>query len=224
MADLGPWGHLHKLSDNIDLTKYTPKERKVITNDEWQQLQRTFENAVSSYPDIGLRIPTMQNYGIGWNPEGGYWTWPIYNASGEICGMSTRYRDGFKACVSGTTAGVFLPRKKPTRRVWAVAEGATDSATVYELGVSCLGKFNWETPHDIVSDIINNRIKPDVVIIVADNDAHGVGLQGAVRLKPRIKCRCEIMTMPDGIKDIRQFYRGGLTREKFKEAIERLLK
>ena len=223
ITNLGGWGYLHPLTAELDLTNYTPPERVEIDYEQWRSYQQNFENQLSDFPELGLRKETLQNYGIGWNPQGNCWTFPMYDDTGRICGMSTRFLNGTKACVTGSRGGMFVPKRKHNRKVWAVAEGVSDTGTVFELGINCIGKMNYEVPNPLIAKVINERIKPVALIIIADNDPNHVGIEGAQKLKDLIQaCPTEILTMPDGVKDIRMLYQKGLTCEKFLNVLKKL--
>lgn len=222
LTDLGALGYLHFLPNGVDTKNYTPEKREVIPYETWEQKQREFENNVSFVPHLGLRASSLRNYGIGFNRDGQYFTFPMYNEQGRICGMSTRFKDGAKACVKGSAIGVFLPRKKHNQDVWCAVEGASDAATIWELGFNAIGRYNCDTPVGTIYNIVGTKIKAKAIVVVADQNE--VGINGAKKLAYKLsdKIRTVVMYMPPGIKDIREFYNKGLTREKFSYAIRQL--
>ena len=224
ICDLGALGYLHFLPNGIDVSKVQKRTKPEVTYDEWKTLQSRFANAVSHFPDVGLPNEALLSYGIGWNPDGNHWTFPMYDLSGNICGMSSRFQDGTKACIKGSRAGVFLPRLKYNNRVWCIAEGATDAAAIWSLGYNCIGKFNRDSPHQLISDICRYKINLDAVVVVADND--DVGREGAQKLVELLKNQVitKLLVPPPQCKDIRQAVLRGLSSDKFHTVIAKLLR
>ena len=139
-------------------------------------------------------------------------TFPMYDGTGAICGIRTRNPDGAKRAVTGSRAGVFLPTVHMPEHEAMVCEGPTDSAAAVALGFEPIGRPSCAGCERHVVDTCR-RLGRRRVTICADGD--GPGIAGAKRLADVLRAaRLSVrLVTPGGHKDLRDWWRGGATRE-----------
>ncbi|HAU38884.1 MAG TPA: hypothetical protein DCX07_14365 [Phycisphaerales bacterium] len=138
------------------------------------------------------------------------------NAGGEIIGLHIRYASGAKAAEAGSRLGLFLPADLPKIGTLAICEGVTDTAAALDLGQEAVGRPSCNCGASILAVLARGRD----VVIVGDNDPPG--RHGAESLASCLVGRCStvrILYPPEGIKDLRQWRRSGLTAVEFREAL-----
>ena len=135
---------------------------------------------------------------------------PMYDGTGQICGIRTRNRDGTKRAVTGSRAGVFLsPHYDGDEPV--VCEGPTDATAALARGFWAIGRPSCTgSERHVVDTCLRLRIKR--VTICADAD--GPGIAGAKKLgdvlqAAKIGIR---MVTPCGLKVLRDWFRAGASR------------
>lgn len=223
ITNLGQFGYLHKI-EHIDLTGYHKVERP---HQNWKQLQQDYRIKLSTsgnYPVLGCKIDTYNEYFIGWNGQG--WTFPMFDANLNVTGIQTRYPDHTKCCVTGSTAGVFLPKHlwSCVRKTLGICEGVSDAMTAFDMGLLSIGKFNCNAPHEIITQLVTEKIKPSKVVIFSDRNEDGAGQNGTKELIRMLKLysaglHIKGVLPPEGIKDLRGWREQGLTQKEFDKLI-----
>ena len=143
-------------------------------------------------------------------------SFPMRNPQGEITGL--RYRQlttGRKWSEKGSRDGLFMPREPERTEHLVITEGPTDTAAALSLGLNAVGRSSCLSGVPLVRDLVHAR-QIRRVTIVADHDRPG--MDGAHRLAAALPVLSRILVPPEGIKDMRDWYRQGLTRTQFDEA------
>lgn len=211
---VGSWAWLHILKErpkDYKMIATPPPKREYISNSEAARIAReAFADLdVKARNDLarslGLSYGTLQAFAVGWSREHQAYTFPMRRGvNGRICGIRLRSPDGHKWAVKGSRAGLFIPHGPMQLTLW-ICEGPTDTAALHQLGLCAVGRDSC-TGGKADLEAFVNRIKPRVVVIVADPDAPGQ--RGAADLRDHLG-RGVIVTPP--AKDVREWVRGGAT-------------
>ena len=112
--------------------------------------------------------------------------------------------------------GLFIPTGLSPEGILLICEGPTDTAAALDLGFPAIGRPNCNSKVEMTAEIVKGK---DVVII-GDNDDGGRA--GAERLSDTLVLYCKdvrIVYPPEGIKDLRDWLKAGLTEECLKNII-----
>jgi len=136
---------------------------------------------------------------------------PMYDGTGAICGIRTRYQDGRKMAVRGSKAGIFLPTFHGDDEP-LICEGPTDSAAAVALNFEPIGRPSCTGSEDIVVATCK-RFGYDKITLCADAD--GPGVAGGKRMADVLRAaRVQVrLVAPIGHKDLRDWYKAGATRQ-----------
>ncbi len=195
--------------------------------DYWECLALQFETCLRDEPKrldefqrlLGLPANALLSLGVGWDPKGQCWTFPMRNRLGDACGIQRRFRKGEPRAMAGSHLGCFgLPvddlqlfadRGIPL----VVCEGASDTGAAMALGLQAVGRACAQPGREADAGALE-ACRGRQVILVPDNDK--AGLDGAAEFTPALlrvarSVRCVV---PKG-KDLRADYLAGLTRQEF---------
>ena len=131
----------------------------------------------------------------------------------SFAALAVRY-DAAKECMS-------FPMRTPQGEIpglryrLVITEGPTDTAAALSLGLNAVGRSSCLSGVPLIRDLVHAR-QIRRVTIVADHDRPG--MDGAHRLAAALPVLSRILVPPEGIKDMRDWYRQGLTRTQFDEA------
>lgn len=106
-----------------------------------------------------------------------------------------------------TTGFLIEPSDKPI----LIVEGASDVCAAYDLGFIAIGRPSAEGKIDILARLVKGR----KVVVVGENDS-GAGRAGMETTFNKLKTTCAIVSKimpPPTIKDLREWYKNGLTTE-----------
>ena len=143
-------------------------------------------------------------------------SFPMRNPQDEITGLRYRHlATGRKWSEKGSRDGLFMPREPERTEHLVITEGPTDTAAALSLGLNAVGRSSCLSGVPLVRDLVHAR-QIRRVTIVADRDRPG--MDGAHRLAAALPVLSRILVPPEGIKDMRDWYRQGLTRTQFDEA------
>ena len=143
-------------------------------------------------------------------------SFPMRNPQGEITGLRYRHlATGRKWSEKGSRDGLFMPREPERTEHLVITEGPTDTAAALSLGLNAVGRSSCLSGVSLIRDLVHAR-QIRRVTIVADRDRPG--MDGAHRLAAALPVLSRILVPPEGIKDMRDWYRQGLTRTQFDEA------
>ena len=178
----------------------------------WQAVRRviTWDKMEDWATRLGLPIETLDI--MGGCHLGTMLAFPMYDGTGEICGIRTRNRDGTKRSVTGSRAGVFLPAYHDPEAKPVICEGPTDAAAALALGFFPIGRPSCSGCERHVVDTCR-RLGIKKVTLCADDD--GPGIAGARRLGDVLqaaKIAVRLVT-PCGHKDLRDWLKAGATHD-----------
>jgi hypothetical protein len=145
---------------------------------------------------------SLNHLHCGWD---GAFTFPMRNGNNEIIGIQRRFSDGKKINVEGSRLGLFIPQTVNNTGRLFICEGASDTATMLDMGFFAIGRPNSSYGDDFVNIYIASGQQFDNIYIVADNDKSGVGLKGAKHLSLELKLDESHIIMPP-YKDIREMF------------------
>lgn len=166
------------------------------------------------------------DFGMGWDEEA--YTFPMYNENNEVIGIQRRWKDGGKACVSGSKLGLFIPVDyagcdNEYLDYLFITEGVSDACAVYDLGLYAIGRPSCNSCAGMVREFIRLNKNIHTVIVIPDNDK--VGINGAKELQQEIDNIAAIQNFRfqyTGVKDIRE-YIAKEGKEKVREELEKYL-
>lgn len=142
------------------------------------QLYANKESFYSMLLEQRISMMYAMRFNIGWND--GCITIPVYSMSHLICGIQKR-RGNEKRYMEWSDMGVFVPMSffQNTSKTLAVAEGWSDTIAAMMYGFNAIGKVNAFVGSEEV--VLYARSHPTIerVIIFADDNEDGVGLEGA---------------------------------------------
>lgn len=100
------------------------------------------------------------------------------------------------------------PSERPSEPI-LIVEGPTDAAAGWELGYNAIGRPSCNQGNSMLVSLM--RLSRQRIVIVADND--GPGLDGAYSLADQLHAysRGVKVVRPIAGKDLREWYRSGLT-------------
>lgn len=164
---------------------------------------------------LGLSAGSFRRLRVGWDGRG--YTFPMSNDFGKVIGIRRRFPNGSKVAIKGGKNGLCIPTELNGVGPLLVCEGPTDTAAALDLGFNAIGRPNCGSLVEMTVRAVRDRGE---TVIVADNDA--AGRMGAERLASVLTlcCPCVRIVHPtDGVKDLRQWLRAGLTGEALREII-----
>jgi hypothetical protein len=135
------------------------------------------------------------------------------DAAGRVIGIRTRPDSGGKFCVRGSRLGLFLPESLEQGGTLVIAEGESDAAALLTLGFAAVGRPGCGNGTKLVCDLVA-RIRPSLVVIVADSDSPG--LRGAEVLAHALCVQCRdvrVVHPPAPHKDARAWVNAGASRD-----------
>lgn len=189
-------------------------DRFGLMSEVWRQNMRP--GWLSRAADLlGLPVEPLARLRVGWSVENRATSWPMRDDAGRVIGVRLRCpRTSKKWAVKGSRAGLFydpdLLKVDHPRRLWIV-EGPTDTAAMMSIGLDVVGVPSAGGGADLL-DGLARRLRPALVVIVADAD--GPGLMGAERLADAlvIVAPVSVICPPVGVKDSRAWIVGGADR------------
>jgi len=164
---------------------------------------------------LGVSTQSLQRLHVGWDDKA--YTFPISNSDGRIIGIRRRFISGYKVSVTGGKTGLFVPSEFSAKEPLLICEGPTDTAAALDLGYDAIGRPNCNSRIEMTLAAAKGRTE---IVIVGDADK--VGRAGAERLADALVLhylRVKIIYPPNGVKDLRQWLQGGLTREMLQQII-----
>jgi len=228
----GDAGYLHILDDRHnrhDGHKGGARPRHTLTVAHEQRGQmRDFEQTCVRYQSqladeklhvlarsLGVSRESLRRLRVGW--DGQAHTFPMCDVCGTVIGIRRRFPSGRKASTKGSRTGLFIPTGLSGKDPLLICEGPSDTAAALDLGFDAIGRPNCSSLVKVTAQAVRGR---DEIVVIADNDV--VGRTGAGRLAAALAmhCRCvRVVTPPDGVKDLRQWVIGGLTRHTLREIV-----
>jgi len=156
---------------------------------------------------LGVSIDSLEALGVGWCNEQECWTFPERNGEQEICGIVRRYSCGGKYAYRGGHRGLTLPSGWDTSdQPLHICEGASDVAAAITHDMRAIGRPGLKAGFNDLAVLL--KAEPAEIVMVADNDAEGIGREGAEalanRLSTALKRPIQVMAPPKQFKDLRE--------------------
>ena len=174
----GNWGWVHPITSKIKVGKpfciriLTPSKKLI----HWKALWGLYYDNMPEKTDVELQL------GVGSNGES--LIFPMFDEHRTVIGLQRRYEGGRKDCITGSKAGVFWPLYNTFAGPFIlITEGVSDCIAALKLGYEALGRYNCNSPDDIILGILQ-RYKLPIPVIIADNDK--AGIEGAKVLARKI--------------------------------------
>lgn len=172
--------------------------------------------------ELGVDDWALRDVGYGYDPYTEAYTVPFRTAKGRIVGV--QYRTGTaKWALKGSRLGLFIPgpHSKRDEELLVSPEGASDTAALWAMGFCAIGRPSCRLGGDALREYIASHprwTRGPAAVIVADNDAHGAGLEGALEVAWDIPYSCVVI--PKDHKDARQVLTAGGDRGDFLRCID----
>ncbi len=152
----------------------------------------------------------------GWSDKHNAYSFPMRDGLGTIVGVSLRGKTGTKWAIPGSKLGLFIPYNLTTEGPIFMPEGASDTAALLDLGLNAVGRpqamIRGERLEQ-VRELMNTPLcKGRPLVVVADNDSHDIGWQGAHQLALAMRRHVSNVKViePHGCKDVREWIRNGV--------------
>lgn len=237
--DGGETGYVHELDE-----AQFPRQRRRETSraaapapataqssrifDDWIDLQIKCVLALRDYPgaleafaaSLGLTPEGLAGYHVGWWEEHAAYSAPMRGSAGEIIGIHLRTPAGKKFAICGSRNGLFLPPELNTHQslqpyggVLTFSEGLSDAATLAAWGFAAVGRPSCSGGVDLAQKLVR-RLRPEMVVVVADNDSSGAGQRGAAQMAAALAASgvggtIKVVRPPPEVKDIREWRQRG---------------
>ena len=169
---------------------------------------------------LGLSVESLRRQGIGWAADFSAWAWPMSDAGGDVRGIRLRGIDGKKFAVRGGREGLFISSGLRDASELLIAEGASDTAALLDLGFDAIGRPSCAGGVGLLADFVQAR-KHSGVVIVADADEPGQrGAEALASVLALYTRRLRIIRPPAGMKDARLWKLAGATAADVQAAID----
>ena len=223
-------GWIHQLKEGQVATSQLPVYKKPVRKStiEFNSIQAELWRSGCVMVDgasygLGITCPSLRRLGIGYLKDSDADTFPMKNEVGEIVGIRIRQRrTGSKWAYKGGGDGLFVPEGFKPWEPYAIVEGPTNTGTMLDWGIECIGRPNNLGGLGIILDLIT-KYSPPSVLIIGDNDkinpktGKRPGEQGVNQLMLQIvenfrHGRATAIYPPKGINDVRAWKKAGGTR------------
>lgn len=213
--------------------KLSPSECEMLARECYQSPNSpSVRSALAG--ELGVSVEALQalRVGCGSDYNGERWSsWPCRDGAGQIIGLTRRYVGGGKKTFPGSRAGIFcaVDWYKRTGPV-LILEGGSDVAAAIDAGLCAIGRPSNTGGVQFLSDALQAHAAKRAVIVIGENDAKPEkrgqldfcpadcsgcancwpGKYGAESVATRLGIPDNVMMPPDGMKDFREMFRGGM--------------
>lgn len=166
---------------------------------------------------LGVSTQSLKRLRIG--SDDGAHTFPMSDSQGQVIGIRRRLPSGGKLSVIGSKNGLFIPTGLKDDGPLLIVEGESDLAAALDLGFDAFGRPNCNSKIEMTAKAAKGRSE---IVIIGDADAPGRA--GAQKLADALALHYPIVKItypPEGMKDLRQWFRAGLSREVLQQLIQR---
>jgi hypothetical protein len=220
----GDAGWLHRLAEPVP-PPAKAKPSKPKPRRDWPAQAERFAANLGEHSELrerlaeklGLPPEALESFTLGMN---GYsagkaeFTIPERDGEGRIVGIATRIEaKGMKPekkALTGSKRGLTL------RQGWEanpgpvlIVEGFTDTAALTAAGLCAVGRASAMQGAELLAVLLADWPEERGIIVVGDNDEHGAGLDGAVRVARKLsgllRRPVPFAMPPEGSKDVRQW-------------------
>jgi len=207
------------LSHAVRLAQRPANAEELAAMVERWRLPRKSARLAALAKHLGVTAESLARLATGWSEDRRAWSFPMKDAAGQVVGIRLRLGNGRKLSVRGGHEGLFLPDGLQPGEQLLFCEGPTDCAALLELGFPAAGRPSCTggTRHCIE---LVRRLKPQVVVVVADGDEPGQ--RGAERLAGLLRLYCrDVRTImpPPPHKDVRDWRKAGAVAADVEQAI-----
>jgi len=213
-ANGGGWLHGGTERPAMPIKPPTPVDDAPAFNAKlwWQAVRvcRSLDKLTPWAEQLGLPVDDMDFMGAA--TLNNMLTFPMYDGTGEICGIRTRLPTGEKKSITGSKSGVFLPcMHLDLGYPPLICEGPTDSVAALALKFEPIGRPSCRGCEQQVIDTCK-RMGYERVTLCADAD--GPGISGAQKLVEMLRFQgiAVRMVTPYGFKDLREWFRAGVSQ------------
>lgn len=192
---------------NIDVESAFARLRKAATSSIIRQVAAS----------LGVTIGSLLALDTGYSLMHDAVAWPMKDADNRIIGVRFRTSFGDKFALSGSSNGIFAPPTMSTGPVF-IPEGPTNVCALLSVGFDAIGRpFCQGGINEVVSTM--RRLGRDAVII---GDRDEAGIRGAEQLASSLfgVVPVKLIYPPSKFKDVRDWYRGGATKESIMYVVE----
>lgn len=229
--------HVLKPSDGTFQPRtYTVQQRK--PRNEWKPAVRRWAMETAAVTglarSLGVSSESLRLLGAGrvcgdelltlgtkCRPDRQFFTFPMLGITGDLWGVRLRAEDGSKFSMSNGAEGLFVPSGIEPRQPLLITEGASDVAALLTVGfTNVIGRPSATGGARLLQAAVK-ALKPPEVTIIADNDGHGAGQQGARTLATALSIYCRVIRIAiPPAKDAREWIRAGASMGEIIEHIE----
>ena len=222
----GGWYH-HYEKSNLRVTNLPkPKPAPAPLQAATLMSQMAVVGLDSLAQSLGITAQSLEWLGCAWSNQHRAWAFPMCDGHGLPIGIRLRADSGQKWAVTGSRQGIFMPKKcnLQVTKIAYLPEGPTDTAALLSMGLFAIGRPNNLGGGEQIAQALKH-FGIGRVVVVADNDeikqgGKRPGMDGAVKLKKLLKLPSVIWCPPMPIKDVREFYRKGGTRQMIENEIK----
>lgn len=122
---------------------------------------------------LGVDEVGLRRLDVVWAADRNAWAFPMHDDRRTVVGIRLRGDNGSKFSVSGSHAGIFVPRGLESRPQLLIVEGPTDVAAALTLGFDAVGRPSCTGGAGHIANLLQFGRRRDVVI-VADSDPPGI--------------------------------------------------
>ncbi len=166
---------------------------------------------------LGVDPIALGELGIGWCARTDAFSFPMFNAGGDIIGIRHRPRGpGHKFAERGGNNGVFRCRTPNGEGPLFICEGESDLAALLSYGLDGIAVPGTGQCVDVAASFGKGRD----VVVVADRDE--AGERGAEKLRAKlveVARSVRVIVPPSPHKDLRAWRRAGATRRDIEAAV-----
>lgn len=191
---------------------------------DWAAQSRRFEKDLSRQElrrlsrELGVSPASLRSLNVGRSVLYGrpVYTFPEFNAQGEVLGIATRDLDGSKSFLADGKRGLYLPSMWNTGSDdLLICEGATDTAAGLTMGLNFIGRSSARGGVQLLAELLARFPRDRVITILGENDekedGRCPGKEGAERvareLERLLRRPITVSMPPPGVKDVRAFLR-----------------
>ena len=198
-----------------------PLRNAANAKEDWTSIAQSSMSALSSErrsklaKQLGVLSVHLGRLNVGWYErpgQAGVYTFPEFNADGEIVGISTRAIDGTKKMLTGSERGLTIPSLiSPSSGPILIVEGATDTAALLSMDLAGIGRPSAKGGVAQLAKLLVHA-PPDIgILVVGEMDAKPSGdwpgRDGAQRvaeqLATHLNRKVQWAIVPHGVKDTR---------------------
>ena len=177
----GEAGWLHRLAESAPTRPPTPTKKPTGAPTDWPALAATFAANLDAdhRKELAAKLALPADAPdalplLGFNSDdsgGPCFTFPEFDAAGNVVGILRRFKDGTKKAMHGGKRGLTLPtgwRDRPGPVF--VVEGPTDAAALTAAGLSAVGRPSNAGGVKLLAELFRDRDADRDILIVGEND------------------------------------------------------